>query len=62
MGQVAKLEALKESDFLRVSEHLRLKQKMRLVDAVAFVCAHDDYHMARVGELVRKLGPGRPDA
>lgn len=56
MGHVARLEALSESDFGRVSEHPRLKQKLRLVDAVAFVCAHDDYHMARVGELVRKFG------
>jgi hypothetical protein len=29
---------------------------MRLVDAIAFVCAHDDYHMARMTELVKKFG------
>ncbi len=55
MGQVARLERISEADFGRVSEHPRLKQKLRLVDALAFVCAHDDYHMARMGELVRKF-------
>jgi hypothetical protein len=28
---------------------------MRLVDAVAFACAHDDYHIARISELRRVL-------
>ena len=55
-GQAARLEGLSAGEFSRVSEHPRLKQKMRLVDAVAFVCAHDDYHLARIGELVRRFG------
>lgn len=51
----AKLDGLSESDFARVSLHPRLKTPMRLVDAVAFVCAHDDYHLARMTELIRKF-------
>jgi len=51
--QAARLDALAEPDFSRVSVHPRLKTPMRLVDAVAFVCAHDDYHLARIGELIR---------
>jgi uncharacterized damage-inducible protein DinB len=51
-----RLGTLNEADFSRTSIHPRLKVKMRLVDAVAFVCAHDDYHLARIGELVQKFG------
>jgi uncharacterized damage-inducible protein DinB len=51
----ARLDGLSESDFARVSLHPRLKTPMRLVDAVAFVCAHDDYHLARMTELIRKF-------
>lgn len=52
----ARLDGLQEADFARVSVHPRLKVPMRLVDAVSFVCAHDDYHLARVAELLRKFG------
>lgn len=51
--QAARLTALAAADFARESIHPRLKATMRLVDAVAFVCEHDDYHMARVAELIR---------
>jgi uncharacterized damage-inducible protein DinB len=54
-SQAATLDALTDADFARVSEHPRLKQKMRLVDAVTFVCLHDDYHLARLTELARKF-------
>jgi len=53
LRQAARLETLAEADFSRVSVHPRLKVPMRLVDAVTFVCAHDDYHLARVGELIK---------
>ncbi|MBL8745683.1 MAG: DinB family protein [Phycisphaerae bacterium] len=55
-AQCARLEVLSESDFARVSVHPRLKMPMRLIDAVCFVCEHDDYHMARIAELRRGLG------
>ncbi|MCA9244483.1 MAG: DinB family protein [Phycisphaerales bacterium] len=54
LAQVERLNALSQSDFARESAHPRLNIKMRLVDAVAFVCEHDDYHMARIAELTRK--------
>lgn len=57
-GQVARLESLAPADFARVSVHPRLKQPMRLVDALTFVCRHDDYHLARIAELARTF-PGR---
>ncbi len=56
LAQFARLERLTEADFTRVAVHPRLKLPMRLVDAVCFVCEHDDYHMARVGELRRGTG------
>ena len=49
----ARLDGFGESDFARASVHPRLKTPMRLVDAVAFVCEHDDYHLARMSELAR---------
>ncbi len=55
--QAARLDGLALADFGRVAEHPRLKISLRLVDAVAFVCAHDDYHLARMSELKRKFGP-----
>lgn len=55
-SQAATLDTLTDADFARVSEHPRLKQKMRLIDAVTFVCLHDDYHLARMTELTRRFG------
>lgn len=52
-GVVARLDRLAEADWARVSVHSRLNQPLRLVDAIAFTCDHDDYHLARVGELLR---------
>lgn len=49
-AQAARLERLTEEDFGRVAIHPRLKMPLRLLDAVCFVCEHDDYHMARVAE------------
>jgi hypothetical protein len=58
--QAARLDGLAEADFARVAVHPRLKQPMRLVDAVCFVCLHDDYHLARIGQIVRKLNETVP--
>lgn len=55
LAQVSRLERLSESDFARTSQHPRLKQNLRLIDALVFVCAHDDYHMARIAELINKF-------
>jgi hypothetical protein len=32
--------------------HPRLKQPMRLVDHLYFVAEHDDYHLARIWEMI----------
>jgi hypothetical protein len=50
---VSALEGLKPADFAKVSRHPRLNMPMRLVDMIAFVGDHDDYHLARMTELLR---------
>ncbi len=50
---VARLEALSPADFSRTARHPRLQQPMRIVDMLLFHAEHDDYHLARVRELVR---------
>ncbi|MCC6661090.1 MAG: DinB family protein [Phycisphaerales bacterium] len=52
-AQAARLDALAPAEFARVSTHPRLNIPMRLVDAVEFVCEHDDYHLTRIHELTR---------
>jgi len=52
---VARMEQLDEDDWGRAARHPRLKQPMRIVDIACFHSEHDDYHLARIGELVRKL-------
>jgi uncharacterized damage-inducible protein DinB len=53
MSIVSRLDGLVEADWSRVAVHPRLKQPMRLVDAIAFTCDHDDYHLARIAALAR---------
>ncbi len=50
---VAQLEALSPNDFSRTARHPRLQQPMRIVDMLLFHAEHDDYHLARIRELVR---------
>jgi len=50
---VERLERLDDEDFRRTALHPRLQVPMRLVDMLAFVAAHDDYHLARMTELIR---------
>jgi uncharacterized damage-inducible protein DinB len=52
---IARLEGLKEEDWSRAAMHPRLKQPMRMVDHIFFAAEHDDYHMARITELIRAL-------
>lgn len=52
-GFVSRLESLRDEDFARTAIHPRLKQPMRLVDGIYFSACHDDYHLARVAELMR---------
>jgi len=50
---VARFEGLGESDWAKTSLHPRLKQPMRIVDIAYFTAEHDDYHLGRIGELIR---------
>ena len=50
-----RLESLPASDFARTAVHPRLKVPMRLVDWLTFVACHDDYHVARISELMRQF-------
>jgi uncharacterized damage-inducible protein DinB len=52
---VARLEALPPDFFARGSLHPRLKRPMRLADMLLFQAEHDDYHMARITELIQAL-------
>ncbi len=54
---VARFEALDEQDWAKASHHPRLDQTMRMVDLAFFTADHDDYHLARIRELVRRLAP-----
>jgi len=50
---VAQFDQLGESDWARASLHPRLNQPMRIVDIAYFTAEHDDYHLGRIGELIR---------
>ncbi len=50
---VARFESLDKSDWAKSARHPRLDQPMRIVDIAYFDSEHDDYHLARIGELIR---------
>jgi uncharacterized damage-inducible protein DinB len=50
---VAKFESLAESDWGKSALHPRLQQPLRIVDIAYFDAEHDDYHLGRIGELLR---------
>ena len=50
---VARFDALNEADRGKSGLHPRLQQPMRIVDIAYFTAEHDDYHVARIGELIR---------
>jgi len=58
---LARLEALPPEAFARVARHPRLDQPMRLADMLFFQAEHDDYHLARITDLVRLFVPLSPD-
>ena len=57
---LAKLEALAETDWAKSALHPRIRQPMRIVDIVYFDSEHDDYHLARIGELIGEFAADRP--
>lgn len=52
---VAELEALPDDAVGHAGLHPRLKQPMNAVDLAFFVAEHDDYHLARIAQLMRAL-------
>ena len=52
---VSRLDHLAPEMFAAVAHHPRLNVPMRLVDMLFFQAEHDDYHLARISELIRLL-------
>ena len=50
---VARLAGLAPEAFAAVAHHPRLNVPMRLVDMLFFQAEHDDFHLARISELIR---------
>jgi|SRR5918999_9612 uncharacterized damage-inducible protein DinB len=52
---VARLERWPPEVFARSALHPRLQVAMRLTDMLFFQAEHDDYHLARISELIRRF-------
>ena len=52
---IDKFESLDPADWGEGAMHPRLQQPMRVVDIATFHAEHDDYHLARITELIRLL-------
>jgi hypothetical protein len=55
LGIVDRLEGFDPYMFARAALHPRLGVQMRLVDMIYFQAEHDDYHLARISELIRQF-------
>jgi uncharacterized damage-inducible protein DinB len=53
MQLVNRLDNLAPETFAVIAHHPRLNVPMRLVDMLYFQAEHDDYHLARISELIR---------
>ena len=52
---VARLDNLELQTFAAVAHHPRLNVPMRLVDMLFFQAEHDDFHLARISELIKSF-------
>jgi uncharacterized damage-inducible protein DinB len=59
---VQRFDDLSPETFAKVAHHPRLNVPMRLVDMIFFQAEHDDYHLARISELIRLFVGGRQTA
>ncbi|MDQ2855850.1 MAG: DinB family protein [Acidobacteriota bacterium] len=50
---VARLDDFESAMFSRTALHPRLNVPMRLVDMIFFQAEHDDFHLARISELIK---------
>src|SRR2546429_4312922 len=55
---VGRLEAVEDTALAHTAPHPRLRVPMSLVDHAFFVAEHDDYHLARITELLIEFGLG----
>lgn len=53
---VHRLETVDDAVLIRTALHPRLRIPMNLVDHAFFVAEHDDYHLARITELIGEFG------
>lgn len=53
---VSRLEAVDDAALTYTAPHPRLRVPMNLVDHAFFVAEHDDYHLARMTELLIEFG------
>ncbi|MGH2349380.1 MAG: DinB family protein [bacterium] len=53
---VSRLESVEDAALTRTALHPRLRVPMNLVDHAFFVAEHDDYHLARMTELMNEFG------
>jgi uncharacterized damage-inducible protein DinB len=51
---VRRLEDFPEENLAFTAQHPRLRAPMNVVDLAFFVAEHDDYHLARISELLRE--------
>jgi uncharacterized damage-inducible protein DinB len=54
---VERLDRYDEAFVLRSAMHPRLETPMRVIDLAFFTAEHDDHHLARITELIRKFSP-----
>lgn len=55
LAALNRLERNESAYFARTALHPRLKKPMRVTDMIYFQSEHDDYHLARISELIRKF-------
>lgn len=53
---IRRLEAVEDAALMYTAPHPRLRTPMSLVDHAFFVAEHDDYHLARITELLIEFG------
>lgn len=56
---LGRLESSPPDYFARIAHHPRLNKPMRVADMLYFNAEHDDYHLARISELIRLFSPSR---
>jgi len=62
LALVERLEKYPADFFARAALHPRLKKDMRVTDMLFFQSEHDDYHLARISELIRLFQRASGDA